>query len=139
MLDLWHRARNRGINADLLTAFVDSVAQSLDASQRLNFLRWPILSQRVHQNPVALGSFSAEVNRLKQFLPMRINWMDSKLGYTFHSDTPPAALTQTADTPSDYRVYDLYGRLVYSGTQMPQLPQGIYIIQHNNNTTKLLQ
>ena len=139
MLDLWHRARNRGINADLLTAFVDSVAQSLDASQRLNFLRWPILSQRVHQNPVALGSFSAEVNRLKQFLPMRINWMDSKLGYTFHSYTPPAALTQTADTPSDYRVYDLYGRLVYSGTQMPQLPQGIYIIQHNNNTTKLLQ
>ena len=45
-------------------------------------MRWPILSQNVHMNPVALGSYEAEVDRLKNFLCMRIDWMDRKLGYT---------------------------------------------------------
>ena len=85
MVAYWHRMRNNGITADELTVFVDSVADELEQSQRLNFLRWPILSQYVHQNPVAPGSYSAEVNRLKDYLTMRVGWMDRKLGYTWHS------------------------------------------------------
>ena len=84
MLLCWHRMRNKGIDADALTAFIDDVAEELEQSQRLNFLRWPILSSYVHQNPVALGSFSKEVDRLKEYLTMRVGWMDNKLGYTWH-------------------------------------------------------
>ena len=84
MKEYWHLARNKGISAEELTAFVDSVAQELDASQRLNFLRWPILSQTVHMNPVALGTYNGEVQRLKEFLRMRVSWMDRKLGYEWH-------------------------------------------------------
>ena len=80
----WHKMRNRGIDADELVAYVDSVSEELEQSQRLNFLRWPILNQYVHQNPVALGSYSKEVDRIKEYLKMRISWMDQKLGYEWH-------------------------------------------------------
>lgn len=140
MKDYWHRARNKGIDAQELCALVDSIAVEIDASQRLNFLRWPILSQYVHQNPVALGSFSAEVDRLKQFIEMRVAWMDNKLGYTWHPLEQSSAVQQTGQDSQGYRVYDIYGRLIYAGDMMPAgLPTGIYIIQHNNTTIKILQ
>ena len=84
MKERWHEARNHGINADELVAFVDSIAGELEQSQHLNFLRWPILWQYVHQNPVAPGSFRAEVDRIKDYLKMRVEWMDRKLGYEWH-------------------------------------------------------
>ena len=84
MKEYWHRGRNRGISNEEMIAFIDSVATELDESQRLNFLRWPILNQYVHMNPVALGSYNGELQRLKGFVTMRISWMDQKLGYEWH-------------------------------------------------------
>ena len=139
MLELWHVMRNRGITAEELTEFVDQVAEELELSQRLNFIRWPILSQYVHQNPVALGSFSAEVERLKAYLEMRVEWMDRKLGYTWHELDVPDAVENVGTDVKGYRVYDVFGRLIYAGEKMPDLKEGIYIIQHNNQTTKILR
>lgn len=138
MKEYWHVARNSGIDAETLEAFVDSLAAEMDESQRLNFIRWPILSQYVHQNPVALGSFSKEVKRIKDYIRMRIGWMDNKLGYEWHPMEQTAVEAVGVDVQG-YKVYDLFGRKVYEGTQLPELPEGIYIIQHNNQTTKLLQ
>ena len=84
--------RNNGISADELAEYVDVVAEELDESQRLNFLRWPILSEYVHQNPVALGSYSKEVERVKEYLQMRVGWMDRKLGYTWQPIEQPSAV-----------------------------------------------
>ena len=139
MRDYWHIGRNKGISADELLAFVDSVAEALDASQALNFTRWPILSQRLHQNPVALGSYSAEVERLKDFIAMRVTWMDNKLGYTWHELEVPDAVENVGADVKGYRVYDVFGRLIYAGEEMPELSNGLYVIQHNNETTKLLR
>ena len=134
MLAHWDLARNSGIDEQHLCAFVDSVAQVINGSQELNFKRWPILDQLIHQNPVALGSYEAEVNRLKEFIGKRIEWVDNKLGYT---PTPTAIEKVGADTPG-YNVYDIYGRMIYSGDKLPQLPAGLYILQHNGKTEKRL-
>ena len=139
MKEYWHIGRNKGVSAEELTAFVDSVAEALDASQRLNFIRWQILDLHVHQNPVALGSYSAEVERLKEFIAMRVGWMDSKLGYTWHELEKPDAVENTGVDMKGYRVYDMLGRLVYAGQEMPELKEGIFILQHNNQTTKILR
>ncbi len=88
----WHKMRNNGISADELAEYVDAVAEELEQSQRLNFLRWPILSEYVHQNPVALGSYSKEVERVKEYLKMRVGWMDRKLGYTWQPIEQPSAV-----------------------------------------------
>lgn len=139
MKELWHVMRNHGINAEELTAYVDSLAEELEQSQRLNFIRWPILSQYVHQNPVALGSFSAEVERLKAYLKMRVEWMDKKLGYTWHELDIPDAVENVGVDVQGYRVYDVFGRLIYAGEKLPELKEGMYIVQHNNQTTKILR
>jgi len=132
----WEQARDNGINATDLETFVDSIAFELEQSQQLNFLRWPILSEKVHMNPVALGSYSAEVDRLKDYLTLRITWMDNKLGYIPISDTPTAtAQTCSAD---EYKIYDLQGRLIYQGKNMPDLSGGFYIIQQARQTSKMV-
>lgn len=79
---IWAELRDGGIlSAENMQAYVDSVAQALDQSQRLNFLRWPILDQRVHENAYALGSYEAEVSMVRDFVADRTEWMDAKLRY----------------------------------------------------------
>lgn len=79
---IWTEMRRSGaFSEESLVGYVDSMAQVLDASQRLNFIRWPILNQRVHQNPVAYGSYEGEVNVLREYFPARIAWIDKFLGY----------------------------------------------------------
>lgn len=140
MVEYWHRARNKGVTAEELQAFVDSTAEVLDASQSLNFKRWNILSTRVHQNPVALGSYSAEVEQLKEFIANRIAWMDNMLGYEWHPYTSPtpSALEYIGTEQSEYRVFDMHGRVLYVGKDMPMLPAGLYIILHNGKAEKKL-
>jgi hypothetical protein len=61
--------------------YIDEQAQLLNASQRLNFIRWKIMNQYVHQNPRLHGSYEAEVNNVRNYMSNRIEWMDNKLGF----------------------------------------------------------
>lgn len=78
---IWRTARNVELTAESLNKFVDQMAKEMDESQRLNFKRWDILSQRVHENHQALGSYSAEVNFLKDYISARLPRMDALIGY----------------------------------------------------------
>ncbi len=138
LAEYWREARTGGIDEAGLIALVDSVATALEESQRLNFMRWPILSEKVHMNPVALGSYSAEVERLKDYIAMRIGWMDSKLGYSEPADQP-TTVEQTIAPTSGCSVYNVHGQLLYRGTSMPDLPEGVYIIRHNGQVSKLIR
>lgn len=59
-----------------LCDYVDETAELLDESQKLNFKRWPILSERVHQNFQALGSYKAEVETVKSYIIARLDRMN---------------------------------------------------------------
>ena len=77
----WSKARlDRGLSAEQMLHLVDSLAEMADVSQRLNFIRWPILSSYVHQNFQALGSYSAEVESMKSYVSSRMDWVDKKVG-----------------------------------------------------------
>ncbi len=77
MTVMWNNAReNQGITAESLVAYIDSTAQELMQSQRLNFMRWPILDQLVQVNPRAGGSYEVEVGWLKEFIENRIEFLD---------------------------------------------------------------
>ena len=80
---LWRDNRKEGLLDEMtLVAYVDSMAREIEASANLNFIRWPILNSRVHQNVSALGSFEAEVDVLRNYIPTRLNWIDDILGFT---------------------------------------------------------
>ncbi len=79
--EMWQYVRDHGLTPEWLKEQVDLYAEELDASQQLNFLRWPILSTCVHQNPVALGSYEAEVERVKDFIDKEFAHLDEYIGY----------------------------------------------------------
>jgi hypothetical protein len=146
--------RNSGkLNADTLLKVVDNYAAEMNASQQLNFSRWNILNQIVHQNWGAQGSYAGEINVLKVFITSRIAWMDNKLKYT-----PATAFPTTNAERNDaiissqnalLRIHNLTenthitcldpsGRIIFktlANNQLErQLPRGLYIFKFENNT-----
>ena len=73
---IWNEAKLNGIDEASLLEYVDETAALLDESQRLNFLRWPILNQWVHMNFQALGSYEAELGTVKTYIKERIPKLD---------------------------------------------------------------
>ena len=88
-------------------------------------------------NPVARGSFAAEVEYLKEYITKRVDWMDKRLGYTY---VPTDIQSPTLQSQLPMAVWDVMGRMIYTGKEMPQLQPGMYIIRDNGKTEiKLIQ
>lgn len=78
MAVMWNTVRRQGnVTAGSLTAYIDSTAAELMQSQRLNFMRWPILDQKIQVNPRAGGSYEVEVGWMKEYVEKRIPWLDN--------------------------------------------------------------
>ena len=129
----WQTGRHNHITAEELCQWIDSMALAIDRSQQLNFMRWDILRRQEHMNPVARGTYAAEVAYLKDYITKRIAWMDRRLGYTH---TPTDLQSPITNSLWPVAVWDIMGNLIYTGEQMPTLPQGLYIIRQNGNTEK---
>ena len=125
----WKAGRCNHITAEDLCQWIDSMALAMDRSQQLNFMRWNILHRQEHMNPVARGSYAAEVNYLKEYITKRIEWMDNRLDYV-HTDIQ----SPIANSSSPIMVWDILGRMVYQGKELPTLDQGLYILRHNDKT-----
>ena len=96
---LWKDSRKPGCLDEVsLLAYVDSMAQAIEASANLNFIRWPdLLNSKVHQNVFVPGSFEGEIDILRNYIPARLAWIDNYIGYepgsmyedsTFYISTP---------------------------------------------------
>lgn len=75
LLELWTAACDEGGLKDL-NDVVDETAEMLQESQELNFKRWKILNQQVHQNFQALGSYDAEVQTVRNYITARLESLD---------------------------------------------------------------
>ena len=133
MLEIWDEARQSGLTEENLLAYIDHWATVLQQSQHLNFLRWPILNQKVHQNVVAKGSFQAEVDVVKTFMKERIAWMDKKLGYTYK---PNGINELRLDMAQPYQVFLLSGQPY--GSSVDNLPPGIYVVRQGTAAKKIV-
>ena len=78
---IWAAIRQAGFTEESFIAYIDEQAALLQQSQRLNFMRWPILNEYVHQNPRTYGSYEAEVENVRRYINYRIAWMDNKLHF----------------------------------------------------------
>lgn len=132
MLEIWGEARENGLTEQHLLDFIDKQVDNLQESQELNFMRWPMMNELVHENPAVWGSYTEEVESVRRFITERLTWMDNKLGYTYN---PSGIIEATVDFAKPYQIYDLLGRS-YTGS-IQHLPQGLYIIKQGNNTKKI--
>lgn len=153
--NIWVNARKSNkISTESMNRLVDSLASLLNKSQELNFKRWPILNSVVHQNPMARGSFQAEVNAVKNYIAERIVWMDEKIIVKEPEPKPdpePESPTigkiitsgsmltvKDFDNEMQLYVYDMNGRMIATKQLQPEetfsirLLPGVYIIRLNN-------
>ena len=73
LVELWDEAKP---SLATLNDYVDETAALLDESQRVNFKRWPILSEYVHQNPRVAGNYEGEVAYVKAYITARLTRLD---------------------------------------------------------------
>ena len=73
LAEIW--GQSKGSLADL-NSYVDQTATLLEESQQLNFKRWPIMNEWVHQNPRIDGSYAGEVKRVKDYITNRLTKFD---------------------------------------------------------------
>lgn len=133
LLQIWDEVRQAGLTETNVVSFIDDWEQQLQQSQRLNFLRWPILSQRVHQNPQALGSYAKEVDVVRTFMKERIAWMDKKLGYTYE----PSGIQETRlDMSKPLQIFTLSGQPC--GQSLQNLSPGIYVVKQGQQARKIV-
>jgi hypothetical protein len=127
----------------------------LDSSQKLNFIRWPILNTLVHQNPVIWGSYQNEVNNVKNYISGRLTWMDSKLLSLYPgpqaTENPTIGklfvehdkvLIQGYDHPLIYKIFSINGQIISMGSlpagqeASESLHTGIFVVQLQDLLTK---
>ena len=134
LLDIWDEVRQDGLNDEYMTEYIDQWEDSLQQSQQLNFLRWPIMNQKVHQNPKLWGSYKAEVQNVRRFMQERFAWMDKRLNYTY----VPSAIQTSAQMAEDQPtvVYSLSGLLM--GNSLHGLPAGTYIVRKGQQVRKVV-
>ena len=75
----WGELRARGLKS-FMNNYIINTAELLDESQENNFEVWKILSSKVYRELAARGSYSAEINFLKQYVADRINFLDNAWG-----------------------------------------------------------
>jgi hypothetical protein len=134
---LWAELRQQSLDSEQLVACLDSLEQQLQQSQQLNFLRWPIMREYVHQNPRIWGSYTAEVQNVRRYIRDRMAWMDRKLGYAPSSDIDGLQNDHAdIDYSQTYTIHALSGTCC--GHDISQLPPGLYIIRQGKKAAKVL-
>lgn len=75
----WQDFRQGPLATDSIFAFIDEKVELLAPVIDRNFERWPILDEYVWPNPVVTGSYGGEIEFMKDFIEMRVNWMDANM------------------------------------------------------------
>lgn len=134
--EIWSTLRkHENFNADYFNGKIDEYAADLDASQKLNFLRWPILDQWVHMNPRPLYTYQAEVSAVKNYITSRFKKLDTLIGIV---DVPDDSAIDgieadgSIDAPAEYYRLD--------GTCCGETPDGpgIYLLRRGPRAEKVV-
>ena len=72
----WNEIYNDKLNT--IIPFIDILSAQMTASQQKNFIKWPILNEKVYLNLQISGSYIGEVNYLKSYLTSRISWLNTQ-------------------------------------------------------------
>ena len=132
IFNIWSIARNEGLTPEWLESKIDEYMEILNQSQRLNFLRWPILSTRVHNNPVALGSYEAECDAIREYVYAQVQHLDEVIGY-HPENTSFIPGVEILDENLELEYYTLTGiRVAY-----PSVP-GIYVVKAGSKSYKII-
>jgi hypothetical protein len=160
----WESLRDSTLNTDTLLAWIDEKVAYLWEAQQRHFIRFPIAGNyAVPEVPPIPQTYSGEIDKLKEWITLRMNWLDLNIPgvcYTGISQAPssgnhPLVFPQPAGErlwiespafkPGDkMRIYDITGRelnlpFAFNGMTfqltVKNVPKGFYFFKifRNNN------
>ena len=71
--DVWQEMTNTVFTKQVIRDFIDEKVEEINESQKLNYMRWDVLSKKQFMEAVLRGSFEAEVDYLKEFVEDRFD------------------------------------------------------------------
>ena len=71
--DVWQEMTNTVFTKEVIRDFIDEKVEEINESQKLNYMRWDVLSKKQFMEAVLRGSFEAEVDYLKEFVEDRFD------------------------------------------------------------------
>ena len=132
LTEIWSDLRNNGnFNEKYFSDLIDSYVDEIQQSQKLNFIRWPILDKVVHENPMARGSFENEIRHVKSFIAERIKKLDNLIGLK-QSGIDEIEFDPEMLSDENIQLFNLKGQKVNTTTPAP----GIYILKMRNGTAR---
>jgi hypothetical protein len=84
--DSWSQSRQTLLKRSHINAIVDSFATVLDQAQIRNFERWDILGEYVWPNYFIGDSYTEEIDYMKNWVSLRINWLDNAFPEIYFED-----------------------------------------------------
>lgn len=135
---MWTDLRNSDkISEQQLLRTVDDYVKLLNQSQTINFMRWDILSDFVHMNPIPWETYEGEVDCVRNFIINRVKFLDDVFGY----DATGIKVVKTEGAPDgSCEVYNaagnLIGRYESFNDAKKHISKGLYIIRNSDRTFK---
>ncbi|MDH5603204.1 MAG: CotH kinase family protein [Cyclobacteriaceae bacterium] len=77
--DRWKELRQGKFHTDSLMSYIDSVANVLGEAQERNFKKWAVLGTYVWPNAYVGNTYQDEVNYLKRWLRLRLDFLDREI------------------------------------------------------------
>lgn len=164
----WLTLRNTVLTNDYFTTTIDSLAALLEEAQVRNYQRWPILGTYVWPNQFIGQTYAAEIGFMKNWIQLRLNWMDANMPGNcvlvtavneyqqvdvfpnpFHNtlqiNLPPVGMKTVSITDAVgrevFRTLVTSDRYEWEGTDMQgrSLGAGMYYLQVHHGTTRYLK
>ena len=89
--DTWMEMSNTVFTKEIIRNYINEQIELINESQKLNFMRWDVLSSRQFMEAATRGSFKAEVDYLKEFVENRFD----VFGEIVSNATPESVLEET--------------------------------------------
>ena len=71
--DIWIEMTNTVFTKEIIRDYIDEQVEYISESQKLNFMKWDVLSSKQFMEAVCRGTFQAEIDYLKEFVDNRFD------------------------------------------------------------------
>lgn len=100
------RARYRNLRGNQLKTeniyrYIDSTAAVLQEARVRNFVRWPVIGQKIWPNFYVEATYEDEVAYLKTYVTRRLEWMDQEVAGL----GVPITATEPAALPLEFKIF----------------------------------
>lgn len=103
--------RNHQFSKSNISNTIDSLANSVQEASNRNFTAWPVLTTYIDPNAFLGGTFSAEIDFLKNWLMKRLTWMDENISQiaipvvNYDSILNPVSIKNVLAFSNDIKIY----------------------------------